>query len=253
MTGAAGTILMEGTVWSMVLGGAVGAFSGFGVPGLIRRVPEPTPEPAETSDSDIGAESTVLTKPLYAGIAGLPGLGLSCSAVATVVGVLIGWRLGLGWPLVAWLVFLPLALALGLIDARTRLLPSYLIKPGYVVLVPLILLPSLVSQDWTSLKRTAMSWAIYGGVFFLLWLIHPRGMGYGDVRLSGLIGLLVGVVGWAELIVTFYATFLLGPILMLALTGFAVRRKQVPFGPFMLLGALVGLTCGRWVLTTLVF
>jgi len=247
-----GTILLEGTIWSLTIGGLFGAFAGLGVPALIRRVPEPVPDPAATNEGDTDAQPSGAPKPLYVDIAGLPALGALCSTAGAICGVLIGWRLDLGWPLVAWLLFIPMALALGIIDARTKLLPSYLIKPTYLVLVPLIYLPLLIATDWAGVKRTTLAWLIYGGIFFVMWLIYPRGMGYGDVRLSGLIGILVGVVGWAELIATVYATFLLGPILMLVFSGFSIRRKQLPFGPFMLLGALIGLTCGRWLLLMLV-
>ena len=242
--------MMEGTIWSIAIAGLFGAFAGLAVPGLIRRVPEPLPEDSASDESDLDAGKA--PKRLYADIAGIPALGAICSATAALCGVLIGWRLDLGWVLVAWLVFLPIALALAIIDARTKLLPSHLLKPTYLVIVPLTYLPLLIGQDWAGVKRTSLAWLIYGGVFFLLWLIYPRGMGYGDVRLSGLIGVLVGVVGWAELIVTFYATFLLGPILMLVFSGFSIRSRQLPFGPFMLLGALIGLTCGRWILTHLI-
>jgi leader peptidase (prepilin peptidase)/N-methyltransferase len=246
--------MMEGTAWSLVIGGLFGAFSGWLVPALIRLVPEPKPDNDETGEKVGAAPGPV--KPLYVDIARTPALGAISSSVAALCGVLIGWRLDIGWALVAWLVFLPVALALGTIDARTKLLPSHLLKPTYLVIVPLVYLPLLIGQDWAGVKRTTLAWLIYGGVFFLLWLIYPRGMGYGDVRLSGLIGVLVGVVGWAELIVTFYATFLLGPILMVVIGGllsrsFSIRGKQLPFGPFMLLGALIGLTSGRWVLTHL--
>ena len=247
---AAGLVLMEGTAWSVVLGGVFGVLTGLAVPALIARVPEPVSEPEATAEQDLEPDRSTPIKPTYVDISRRPALGAASSAAAGLCGALIGWRLDLGWELTAWLLFLPLGIALAIIDAKTKLLPSYLIKPAYVVLVPVIYLPLVVAQDWETVKRTTLAWLVYGGIFFLMWFIYPRGLGYGDVRLAGLLALLLGLVGWAELIVSFYATFLLGPILMLVLNGFSIRGKQMPFGPFMVLGALIGLTFGRWVLST---
>ena len=68
-----------------------------------------------------------------------------------------------------------------------------------------------------------------------MWVVYPRGLGYGDVRLSGLLGLALGYLGWGEVLVGMYAGFLLGGIIggVLALAK-VVDRKRYPFGPFML-------------------
>ena len=84
-----------------------------------------------------------------------------------------------------------------------------------------------------------------GCSFFVLWSIYPRGLGYGDVRLSGVLGIALGYVGSGELVVGVYAGFLLGGVgRRSALVLRIVDRKGYPFGPFMLVGALVG-TAGR--------
>jgi leader peptidase (prepilin peptidase)/N-methyltransferase len=68
------------------------------------------------------------------------------------------------------------------------------------------------------------------------------------VRLSGVVGIVLGYVGTAELVVGVYAGFLLGGIggALLSLLRI-VHRKNVPFGPFMLVGALAGLLAGDWL------
>ena len=85
-----------------------------------------------------------------------------------------------------------------------------------------------------------------GGLYLLLWFVYPRGMGYGDVRLSGVLGIALGHLGWGELVVGVYGGFLLGGVLggVLALLS-KVDRKGYPFGPFMFLGALVGVVVGQ--------
>jgi leader peptidase (prepilin peptidase)/N-methyltransferase len=70
-------------------------------------------------------------------------------------------------------------------------------------------------------------------------------MGYGDVRLSGVLGIVLGYLGWGPLLVGVYAGFLLGGLGGTLLTVLRiVDRKAYPFGPFMLLGALVGVLWG---------
>ena len=73
-------------------------------------------------------------------------------------------------------------------------------------------------------------------------------MGYGDVRLSGVLGIALGYLGWAELLTGVYAGFLIGGVGGLLLSALRiVDRKAYPFGPFMLVGALVGVLAGPYV------
>ena len=89
--------------------------------------------------------------------------------------------------------------------------------------------------------RTLVAGAAAFLVFFVLWFIYPRGMGFGDVRLSGLLGLVLGYLGWSEWVVGLYGGFLLGALIggVLSLLK-VVDRKGYPFGPFMLVGASGG-------------
>ena len=101
--------------------------------------------------------------------------------------------------------------------------------------------------------RSGLGFLVAYGSFFLLWWIHPRGLGYGDVRLSGVLGLALGYLGWGELVTGLYAGFLLGGVGGGLLTMLKVLgRRAFPFGPFMVLGALAGVVWGPWVLDRLV-
>jgi leader peptidase (prepilin peptidase) / N-methyltransferase len=83
-------------------------------------------------------------------------------------------------------------------------------------------------------------------VFYLLWYVLPAGVGFGDVRLSGLLSMALGWLGWGELVTGVYGGFFLGAVIGIVLTlAKVVKRKQMfPFGPFMLVGALVGVLVG---------
>ena len=81
-------------------------------------------------------------------------------------------------------------------------------------------------------------------------------MGFGDVRLSAVLGLALGYLGWGELLVGVYSGFLVfgvpGLVVAVVRRDRQLLRTAFPFGPFMLVGALVGIALGPWVWANLV-
>jgi leader peptidase (prepilin peptidase)/N-methyltransferase len=239
-----------------VVTGLIGLLLGALVPGLVSRIPEPEPEqPAEeVGGAGAARDGDQLTEPegpkeRYDAIAALPGLRRKTALVSGAVAALVGARVGWDPALLVLMYLVPVGVALGLVDWRTRLLPTKVIAPSYYVVVVLTILAALVGGGgWDSLIRAGWGWLVAGGTFFVLWFIYPRGMGYGDVRLSGLLGIALGYLGWAELLTGVYAGFLIGGVggLLLSLLR-VVDRKAYPFGPFMLVGALVGVLVGPGV------
>ncbi len=219
-----------------------GLLAGLLVPALIARVPEPEPDPEQ--EADPGEPP----KELYAEIARSRGLGWKASvatgSVAALLGAAVGWS-----PALSFLLYLaPVGVALAVVDWRTRLLPTKLIAPSYAVVVALVLVAGWLQPDRDAVVRAGLGWLVAGGSFFVLWFVYPKGMGYGDVRLSGVLGLALGYLGWSELGVGVYAGFLLGAVGGLLLSVLRiVDRKAYPFGPFMLVGALVGVLLGPGV------
>jgi leader peptidase (prepilin peptidase) / N-methyltransferase len=241
------------TVVVSVLGAlVVGGACLFG-PQVIRRLPEPpapedeedeTPAGSERTDSPM-ARATDYVKVPYAELATRPNLAIKLGLVGLVVGAVIGAVLSDEPIVAAWLFLGVVGVWLAYVDAQTRLLPTRIIAPAYGVLALLILLAAAIDGDTADLVRAVLGWAVYGGFYFLMWFIYPRGLGYGDVRLAGLLGLALGYLGWGQLLVGMYAGFLLGGVIgaVLALAR-VVDRKRYPFGPFMLVGAIVGLVAG---------
>jgi leader peptidase (prepilin peptidase)/N-methyltransferase len=169
---------------------------------------------------------------------------LASGLSAAVMGASVGWS----WSLLFLLPLAPVGVALALVDWRTTLLPTRVIAPTYAVTVAAMLVVALAEQTTTGLVHAAIGWAVMGGIFFVLWFIYPRGMGYGDVRLSGVLGLALGHLGWAELATGMYGAFLLGGVggALLSMLRI-VNRKRFPFGPFMLVAALVAVAIGPWI------
>jgi leader peptidase (prepilin peptidase) / N-methyltransferase len=242
--------------------GGIGFVTGLGVPALVRRIPEPTTTDQEIDEADTTTPED-LTEPVesvvdpdtvaeepkepYVSIAALPGLTWKAAVASGVVGALLGAVVGWEWDLLVLMYLVPVGVALAVVDWRTRLLPTRVIAPSYFIVIALAVLAAALG-DWGNLVRAGWGWAIAGGTFLLMWIIYPRGMGYGDVRLSGVLGIALGFVGWGALLVGVYAGFLLGGLGGALLSALRiVDRKAYPFGPFMLLGAVVGVVTGEWV------
>ncbi|MBX3097690.1 MAG: prepilin peptidase [Fimbriimonadaceae bacterium] len=151
------------------------------------------------------------------------------------------------WLLPALLYFLAISIALALIDLDSRKLPNKIVLPSMAVVLVLLALASFGTDDWWALLWAVVSGAILFVFYLLLALIYPAGMGLGDVKLAGVIGLVLGYFGWGALIVGAFAAFLLGGVFSIGLlfTGKATRKSGIPFGPWMLLGAWVGIIFGR--------
>jgi leader peptidase (prepilin peptidase)/N-methyltransferase len=222
------------------------------VPTLIARVPEPEDPDEEVLEADApesgGAAVEGEPKELYVDIARRRGLrwkaAIATAVVAGLMGAAVGWT-----PALSFLLYLaPVGVALAVIDWRTRLLPTKVIAPSYLVVAALAALAAWSESDLDALITAGLGWLVAGGTFFLLWFIYPRGMGYGDVRLSGVLGIALGYLGWSELLVGVYAGFILGGVggALLSLLRL-VDRKAYPFGPFMLVGAVVGVLFGPYV------
>jgi leader peptidase (prepilin peptidase)/N-methyltransferase len=185
------------------------------------------------------------TKVLYASVAGRRA-AYWCGGLAAVAGGLLGWVLGLDAVLPAWLALAVAGAVLGYIDARTRFLPSVIIWPTYVVVAAGLLAAAIATGEWGSLRRAVIAGAIGFAVFYVLWFAFPRGVGFGDVRLSGLLGLALGWLGWGQFASGLYDGFFLGAVVGIVLIAARVmtRKQMVPFGPFMLVGALAGVLLG---------
>jgi leader peptidase (prepilin peptidase)/N-methyltransferase len=207
---------------------------GAAAPRLLGTIPEPAP-----AEDPQDAEAPV--KEPYAAIAALPGLGRRLAVASAVIGAAVGAAIGWHGTLVPWAYVVPLGVALGLVDWRTRLLPTWVIAPSYAVVVLLAFAASALADDIDVVFRAAIGWAVMGGLYFLLWLVYPKGMGYGDVRLSGLLGIALGVLGVPVVVVGSWLGFLFGGVggLLLSRLGMTDRRAT-PQGPFMVAGAVVG-------------
>jgi len=145
-------------------------------------------------------------------------------------------------PAYLWLAAVGVALAV--IDIETLRLPDRLTLPSYPVGLVLLAIPA----DWPALGRAVLAAVITGVAAFLLALLAPRGgLGLGDVKLLGLLGLFLGWLGWDVLVVGVALGFALGAVAAVGMLSSrrAGLRDHLAFGPWLIAGALVAVVAGR--------
>jgi leader peptidase (prepilin peptidase)/N-methyltransferase len=159
-------------------------------------------------------------------------------------------RLGVSWELLAFLPFLWVLVALSLIDLETKLLPNRIVYPSVLAGIALLAVTAALGPGIGAWARGLAGMVASAGVFFVIALISPAGMGMGDVKLAGLIGLYLGYLSWGRVLVAFFLAFLAGAVVGIALmvVGRAGRKTAIPFGPFMALGAITATLYGDPIL-----
>ena len=139
----------------------------------------------------------------------------------------------LGLLLVTFLV--PIAL----IDLDHRRIPNVLTGPAALAAVAAIAL-----LEPAFLPEALIAGAAAGGFFLLAAVLHPKGMGMGDVKLAGVLGLYLGRAVAPSLLIALAAGVLVGAAIIARKGAAEGRRTAVPFGPFLALGAAAGLLAG---------
>lgn len=173
----------------------------------------------------------------------LTELALGALYAATV---LVLW--GDGGEIALGLVFVTTLVAITLTDLEQRIIPNK------ILVVAAILGGGIAAAtDPGSLAERAISAAAAGGLLFIAALVYPRGMGLGDVKLAAVMGLFLGRNVAPAILVALLAGSAVG-LAMIAREGPEVRKRAIPFGPFLAFGGVVGLLAGDqlvdWYLST---
>ncbi|MEY9871770.1 leader peptidase (prepilin peptidase)/N-methyltransferase [Streptacidiphilus sp. MAP12-33] len=205
-------------------------------------MPETSSEAAGTAEASTGAASRTRVLQVFPKADAETRAVLRRDAVPIAVGALLAVaalaaRDGFSALLPAHVVFAVLAAALTALDLRLRRLPDALTLPAYPVLFALLALPG----DGGALVRALLAALVLTACYYALAFFG--GAGLGDVKAAGVVGLVLGYAGWHTLLAgTLYAS-LLAAVLAVALlvSRRASRRTQIPFGPFMAVGALLAL------------
>lgn len=172
-----------------------------------------------------------------------------------VIFAAVGARIGLDWSLPGFLLFAWLLVVVTFIDIETRRIPNALTYP----LIPALLVLMVAAGFAAGQPGRALS-AVVGGagafvVLLLLALLPGGGMGMGDAKLAGFIGIGLGYLGYGFVVLGLFSGFFLGAfggialLLVRARSGGPLRRQKIPFGPYLAAGGLLTLFVGGPLIT----
>jgi leader peptidase (prepilin peptidase) / N-methyltransferase len=136
------------------------------------------------------------------------------------------------------LVFVAVLAIVTLTDLEQRIIPNKVLIVGAVLCVAIA-----APTDPSGLPERVIAAAAAGGVFFLVVLAYPAGMGLGDVKLAATMGLFLGRAVAPALLAALLAASLVG-IALIVRRGAEARKMAIPFGPFLALGGVIGLLAG---------
>jgi leader peptidase (prepilin peptidase)/N-methyltransferase len=214
----------------------LGLLVGLCLPVVIDRVPEkvpvlagPFPEPSRAARTPSGWLVVVTTGFLFGATAA---------------------RIGADWELPAFLVLAAALVALSVIDLRSFLLPNRIVYPLTVVSVALLGFAALAGGDGSTFVRALLGGTAAFAFFFILHVVSPRSMGFGDVKLSFTLGLFLGWLGWGYVFLGLFLGFLYGAVIGVALIALRLRTRKdhVPFGPFLAAGTMTAILVGQALL-----
>lgn len=164
---------------------------------------------------------------------------------------LTAWRLGTHVDLGAYLVLDAALIALALIDLEHLLLPRSIVYPTLVGVGGWLLGSAAYYGQWHRLLVAVMCALIWFVLFWILNLVSPRSLGYGDVRLTLVLGLALGWLGVGDVLIGFFAANLTGAVIGLMLIALKKmsRDQPIPYGVYLALGTVVAVLVGPTILT----
>ena len=166
---------------------------------------------------------------------------LAAGAVTAVLLGSLAARVHPGLVLAAACWLAACAVPLACTDLAVQRLPDPLTGAAYAGTAVLLLAAAAVGGTWSALVRALLGGLALAGFYLLLMVISPSGMSLGDVKLAASLGTLLAWFGWRLLLAGGFAGFLLGGVFAGALlvSRRADRKQPIPFGPFMLAGAIL--------------
>jgi prepilin signal peptidase PulO-like enzyme (type II secretory pathway) len=253
------TLLVSGaTVAGLLIGGAIDPL-GQRLADLSRQEDErrassadesDRPDPLDESDRPDPPEGTVRNL-LPSGPA--PG---RTAAAAVVTAVLFGGaaaHFGRDVLLAPFCVFFAMLVAISVTDLSHRLVPRRLLYAALVLIVPLLVGASALDHRWHDLTGSVVAGAVAFALFFGVWWFIPRGMGFGDVRLAGVIGITVGYLSLLHAYVAFLSGFIVGMLfgVVMMVISSSGRKTRIPFAPSLAIGAVIAVFWGGHIAQSL--
>lgn len=181
------------------------------------------------------------------------GISIRYPIIELLTAVLFGLvaaRIGGSWTLPSELAFTAGLIALAAIDLERFLLPRKIVYATSIIVTLGLVLAAGLQDRWGHFGVAVICAVSAFVVFFTINAVKSAWMGFGDVRLAGLIGLALGWLGGWYVVVGFFAANLAGAIVGVAMmvAGRASRRTPLPYGVFLAGGSVVAILIGSPVI-----
>ena len=149
--------------------------------------------------------------------------------------------------LIAYLPLFWVLVVLSAIDIDSKLLPNRIVVPSIGVMAVLLGSAAALGPGGGAWLRALGGGAAAFAGMLVIALISPRGMGMGDVKLAAVLGMALGYLGWAEIFVGFFLSFLAGAVggILLILARRGGMKSEIPFGPYLALGTVLAILWGE--------
>ncbi len=175
-----------------------------------------------------------------------PARTVGASVVTGVLAAGGANRFGAHFVLVPFTIFFAVLVVVSTTDLTHGLIPRRLVYPGLAAILGLLAAVAAVDGQWHRLATAGVGALASFATLFVIWWLAPRGIGFGDVRLSALVGLATGWIGLLDVYVAVVSAFivgLLGGLVTMVLRGTG-RRTRIPFAPALGAGAIVAVLWG---------
>ncbi len=166
----------------------------------------------------------------------------------TVSYVLALQYLGLTWMAVAYALLGSSLLAIFFIDLDHQIIPDSITLPGIVAGLGVSFLPGGIG-----LLQSGIGLLVGGGALLLIallgdWLFKKESMGGGDIKMAAMLGTFLG---WKKALLVFMSSAVIGLIISIIIMSFSKElreTRQIPFGPFLVLAAILAIVCGDQII-----
>ena len=168
-----------------------------------------------------------------------------------VLFALTTWRVGAHLDLPAYLILVAALVALALIDLEQMVLPRSIVYPTLFAVSGCLLVAAAYYGQWHRLELAAIDAVVWFALFFALNFFSPRSLGFGDVRLSLVLGLALGWLGLGVLLLGFFTSNVIGAVVGLSLIAVKRRTRDdpVPYGVYLAAGTIMAILIGPVLLT----
>ena len=187
----------------------------------------------------------------FPSVRALTGTVRHVAVIVATVGLFAGAALRFAdWAVPAYLVFFVCLVSITVIDFRLQIIPNRIVYPTIFASIPLLALAALVEDEWSSFGHAMMGASLAWLSLFLIHLISPAGMGFGDVRLSFVLGLFLGWISLGHVFTgMFLGVLLISAVgLILAVLRLKSLQEHIAFGPFLAAGSSIAVFAGEAII-----